>query len=1201
MAVATLLLSSGCASTSHQSPAPLDAATSPAGQSPREQLEAIALRQRTSPDSKAQHAPPPPGFDAAQLAPLSDAELAPGAKAVRLLADVVAHLVPKPAAADPGADQPGDAAQTADPAALREYIAGRTALLSGKAAEAMNRLENASKLDPASGSIWRELAEAQSLAGRRASAVASYQRALRTGNREPRVLRALGRDAWRAERADEAAALLAESIQRDLASGESIWPPAGVDLGQALAKLGYLQASAEVLEASLADAPTQIAQSRDRLELGEVLRRRSELWTVVGDTWARLKQPEKATQAWEAAFNAPGSDALGLLSRRVYTEMLAGHSANAALSTLDLLASDEGVIDERLLPLLHDIGEHASLGDTWPRAVAALGGAHATPSNRSRLARAAAASTPDAEAARAVLLDALRAEPFDTALLDALMPLRDASDVAGRISDLEQVVNASPLSADLCARALIFDGRRVDAAITRLADSDSDAGRLIRAAALDKLGRPQDALALLSKSKFAGAFVPAVMALRASLGAELARPEEVSGAIATLEPLAPANPDARRALAMALESAQRAGDALNTLAPDTAPDSHPSCTLLIQAADLANQNQDPKQAQELLERAIAADRFDERAYAPLLGLLTGPNASDQRAASLVRSLRDAVPNSRLIRLLQGRELASRGLWPQAETLLLGLMTEDSEDVDALGLLAGVWERAYSATPDTSRNGLAWLQARLAKRPDSPPLIAATARVLAATGKAADAESLLAATVTKWPITDMARLRESIVRDSLSEPDKADELAKARLEAAPPTPANSFELAQLLLRKGETGGAIQALRRGFPGDAPLSIENGQRIVAMLSGLKPDALAKATPADAEAAVGLFDLVVKHGVPMSAPLHGTRLTLLAAAAPNDASRLADAADQVAKSLPDARTAAYLTMIGQLQALDNPAPALGLLREAAARFAPQNQQFLTQLFVFTCVKGSAADGIALARDTKDPKALLDALASLNVGDFIEPQDAEQNPRAEIAYLTGTQMSSVGHEADAEKVYRYALELQPDHAWACNNLGYLLLEQGRELPEAERLIEQAWKKLPDSESVTDSLAWVRYKRGQFNDEVGPDGSVVKQGALTLLDNAVNQLNGNTDWTILDHYGDVLFRTGKATEARKAWTQSQSLLKTLLQPPPRIANLPPQPDTPFVTRQRELLKLITQKLEDVDAGRQPSVAPTWSDQPPAKP
>lgn len=1199
MVIAALLLASGCAGTSPRDPnSPAGASAPNAGQSPREHLEALAKRQETTPDTKAGHAPPPPGFDTAQLAPLPDAEIAPGAKATQPLAEVLQRLVPTPASGP----SKGDAGQTADPAALREYIIGRTALLSGKAAEAMNHLENASKLDPASGIIWRELAEAQSLAGRRASAVASYQRSLRSGNREPRVLRALGRDAWRAERADEAAALLGESVQATLASGESIWPPAGVDLGHALLKLGYLHAGAEVLEASLADAPTQIAQSRDRLELGEVLRRRSELWTIVGDTWAKIRQPERATRAWEAAFNAPGSDALGLLSRRVFTEMRAGRSAIAAISTLDLLTSDEGVIDERLLPLLHDIGEHSSLGESWPKAVAALGGPQATPSNRSRLARAAAASTPDAEAAREVLLAALRQHPFDAALLDALMPLRDTADVSGRVSDLEEVVRSSPLSADLCARALLFDGRRVDEALARLKDSGSPPARLILAASLDKLGHAADALSIVTKRDFNPTFAPAAAALRASLGAELARPEEISTAIAELAPLAPQSPEARRALAMSLEIAQRAGDALATLSPDIAPDAHPTCTVLLQAADLANQQQDPAQAQSLLERAIATDKFDERAYAPLLGLLTGPNASDQRAANLVRSLRDNVPNSRLIRLLQGRELASRSLWPQAETLLLGLMTENSEDADALGLLATVWERAYSATPDASRKGLEWLQARLANRPDSPPLIAATARVLAATGKAAVAESLLTPPLAKWPIADLSRLREAIVRDALGQPDRADDLAKARLAAAPPTPENSFELAQLLLRKGDTGGAIQALRRGFPDAAAFSIENGRRIVAILSGLKPDTLAKASPIDAEAAVGLFDLVVKRGVPMSPQLHGTRLTLLAAAAPNDATRLADAADEVAKSLPEARTAAYLTMIGQLQALDTPAPALALLREAVTRFAPEGQTFLTQLFVFTCIKGSAEDGIALARDIDEPKAMLEALAALNVGEFIEPQDAEQNPRAEIAYLVGTQMSSVGHEAEAEKVYRYALSLQPDHSWAANNLGYLLLEQGRELPEAERLIELAWKKLPDSESVTDSLAWVRYKRGQFKDELGPDGGVVKEGALTLLDNAVNQLNGHTDWTILDHYGDVLFRTGKAGEARKAWAQCQALLKTVLQPPPRVANLPAPPESPLSTRQRELLRLVTQKLEDVDAGRPPAVAPTWSDQaPPAQP
>ena len=1191
--IAILMLNAGCASSAKQrAGAGESAATAGAAEpSPRERLAAIAALQQANPDAKAQEAPPPPGLDVARLTPLSDAELAPGAKATESLSDVVSRLVGAPAS--PKASDP---AQTADPAALREYIAGRTALLSSKAAEAMNRLENAAKLDPGSGSIWRELAEAQSLAGRRASAVASYQRALTSGDSEPRVLRALGRDAWRAERADEAAALLAESIQTDLVSGEPIWPPAGVDLGQALAKLGYLQASAEVLEASLADPPTQIAQSRDRLELGEVLRRRSELWGIVGDTWARLKQPERATRAWEEAFNAPGSDTLGLLSRRVYSEMRAGHSATAAISTLDLLASDDGVIDERLLPLLHEIGAHSSLGDAWPKAVAVLGGPQASASNRSRLARAAAASTPDVQAARDVLIEALRQQPFDTALFDALLPLRADTDVPGRISDLKTVVKSSPLSADLAARALIFDGRRIDDALSRLKDDDSDSGRLLAAAALDKLGHADDALAVLTKDGFDPGSLAGALALQASIGAELVKQAEVADSIAKLEAMAPQSPDARRALALALESAQRAGDALAALAPDVAPAAHPNCTVLLQAADLASQNQDPKKAQELLERAISTDRFDERAYAPMLGLLTGPSASDQRAGALVRSLRDSVPNSRLIRLLQARELASRSLWQQSETLLLGLMSENSEDVDALGLLAGVWERSVSAAPATTKKGLEWLQARLARRPDSPPLLAATARVLAATGDAVQAEALLAGPLEKWPMADLARLRESIVRDSLSQPDRADDLAKARLKAAPPTPANTFELAQLLLRTGDTGGALQALRRGFPDDGAMSVESGQRLVSLITSLKPDALAKAGKASAEAALAMFDLVEKRGIPVPPQVRAVRLSLLAAAAPDDSARLADAADELTKQRPEVRPSAYFSMVVQLEALDTPAPALSLLREAVKRLKPKNSDFLGLLFAFTAQKGTVEDGIWLSRDLEDPKALLDVLKE-RMGEIANAEDMDRNPRAEIAYLVGTQMSSVNREADAEKMYRYTLSIDPDHAWAANNLGFMLLEQGRALDESESLIEKAWHARPDESSITDSLAWVRYKRGELTDELAPGGAVAKEGAVTLLDRAVTQQDGGVDWAILDHYGDALFRTGKTTEARKAWAQSQAVLNNLIQVNQRGNGAQPAPDSPFDIRVREGMKAVTQKLEALDAGRRPDVAPLLSEHP----
>lgn len=1190
--VASLVLLAGCASTTN--PSQRSDSGSPAAQSPRERLQALAKRQATIPDTKAQKAPPPPGLDIAALSPLDPASLAPGANATTSFADALAALVP----ARPEAPSPTPETQPADPGALREYIAGRSALLVGKAAEAINRLESASKLDPGAASVWRELGEAQSLAGRRASAMASYQRALRSGSREPRVLRALGRDAWRAERTQEAAALLAESAQRDLAESGSIWPPAGIDLGQALAKLGYLRASAEAIELSLADPPTQLAQSRERLELGEILRRRSELWTIAGDLWSRLDQPEKATLAWEEAFNAPGSDALGLLSRRVYIETRAGRSANAGLSALDLLANDQGVIDDRLLPLLRYLGTNTELGEAWPKAVAAQGTSQTTPSNRSRLARAAAASTPDAPAAREVLLGALRQSGFEAPLLEALLALREPKDVAGRVSDLIEVVASEPLAADMAARALLFDGRGLDTALTILQNTDTGPSRLLAVAMLDKLGLTTQALTLITRGSFPPALEPASLALRASVGAQSARPELVAASITRLQELSPQSPAARRALAIALDMAQRPTEGLAALSPDLDETARPGVPLLLQAADLAARAQTLPKAQALLERAISIDPFDERPYAPLLGIFTAGNPTDQRVPALARSLRDRVPNSRLIRVLQARELASRSLWAQSESLLLSLMTDNSEDLDALGLLATVWERSVSATPQMSRQGLEWLQARLAKRPDSTPLLAAAARVFAATGKGADAESLLSPTLEKWPITDLARLRESIVRASLNDPERADELAKARLEASPPTPENGFELSQFLQRKGDTGGAIQALRRAFPAQGPMTVENSQRVGAFLAGLKPEALAKA---DAQAALDLFDLIVSNAVPISPQLLGARLTLLAAAAPDDAVRLADAADDVGRKLPNARSAAYARIIGQLEELDTPGPALSMLRETIRRFAPDNSALQYELFRFTYVKGSAADGMTLARDTQDPQALLQILSE-RLGPIIDPEDSERNARSEIAYAVGTQMSSIAREQEAEAMYRFTLELQPDHGWAANNLGYLMLEQGRNLDEAERLIEMASQKLPDSESVTDSLAWVRYKKGDLADQLNPDGSVAKQGALTLLARAVTELGGESNPTILDHYADALYRHGKVAEARKMWLQSQSLLNALLQFGQGAPNLAPEsPEPPSILRLRSELKAVTQKLEALDAGKKPAIAPTFAEQPPATP
>jgi Flp pilus assembly protein TadD len=113
-----------------------------------------------------------------------------------------------------------------------------------------------------------------------------------------------------------------------------------------------------------------------------------------------------------------------------------------------------------------------------------------------------------------------------------------------------------------------------------------------------------------------------------------------------------------------------------------------------------------------------------------------------------------------------------------------------------------------------------------------------------------------------------------------------------------------------------------------------------------------------------------------------------------------------------------------------------------------------------------------------------------------------------------------------AEKDFRTALELYPDQPLVLNYLGYSLVEKGRDLDEAQGMIEKAVKQRPDDGYITDSLGWVLYRLGKFREAVGP-----MERAVELLP---------VDPVLNDHLGDVLWKVDRKREAEFQWKRALS-------------------------------------------------------------
>ena len=109
----------------------------------------------------------------------------------------------------------------------------------------------------------------------------------------------------------------------------------------------------------------------------------------------------------------------------------------------------------------------------------------------------------------------------------------------------------------------------------------------------------------------------------------------------------------------------------------------------------------------------------------------------------------------------------------------------------------------------------------------------------------------------------------------------------------------------------------------------------------------------------------------------------------------------------------------------------------------------------------------------------------------------------------------------------KQVIRLQPEDAEALNYLGYTYADLGINLNEAEALVQSALKIKPEDGYIRDSMAWVYYKQGRYED------------ALIWLKKAIDIVP--QDPTILEHLGDVYLKLNSKDKALESYRRSLEL------------------------------------------------------------
>lgn len=134
----------------------------------------------------------------------------------------------------------------------------------------------------------------------------------------------------------------------------------------------------------------------------------------------------------------------------------------------------------------------------------------------------------------------------------------------------------------------------------------------------------------------------------------------------------------------------------------------------------------------------------------------------------------------------------------------------------------------------------------------------------------------------------------------------------------------------------------------------------------------------------------------------------------------------------------------------------------------------------------------------------------------------SQQPQNTRLLYQRAMTYNQLDNLEAMERDLRTVIAREPQNATVLNDLGYTLMSRTKRLSEASELIEKAYQLKPEDAGIIDSMGWVEYRRGNY------------QQALKHLRKAMKQL---PDPEIAAHLGEVLWTLKRPQEALKVWQQ----------------------------------------------------------------
>lgn len=159
----------------------------------------------------------------------------------------------------------------------------------------------------------------------------------------------------------------------------------------------------------------------------------------------------------------------------------------------------------------------------------------------------------------------------------------------------------------------------------------------------------------------------------------------------------------------------------------------------------------------------------------------------------------------------------------------------------------------------------------------------------------------------------------------------------------------------------------------------------------------------------------------------------------------------------------------------------------------------------------------------TLEAEALANAGYNDRATDVLDQALSEYPDDVDLLFARTLLSERSNNMEQVERDLRRIISIDPDDARALNHLGYALTVRTERYEEALALIERAIRIVPDDPAIIDSLGWVQFKLGRYEE---------------ALRNLRMAYAAYPDPEVAAHLGEVLWVSGEQEEALEIWQRA---------------------------------------------------------------